>query len=66
MLGFVGDDTLKVESPAGEVGQTVDVMLVFDDARVSPPLKYSYVETADQFNVDSLVEGDKKPSQPSK
>jgi hypothetical protein len=60
VLGFVGDGTLKVDSPAGEVGQTVDVVLVFDDARSSEPLKFSYVEAGDQFNVDSLVEGDKK------
>lgn len=59
VLGFVGDGTLKVDSPAGEVGQTVDVVLVFDDARSSEPLKFSYVEAGDQFNVDSLVEGEK-------
>jgi hypothetical protein len=70
VLGFVGDETLKVETPAGEVGQTVDVMLVFDDARVSQPLKYTYVEASNDFNVDALVEGDKKAPaatpQPSK
>jgi hypothetical protein len=72
VLGFVGDNTLKVDSPAGEVGQTVDVMLVFDDARVSQPLKFTYVEAANAFNVDSLVEGSKQapagaqaPAQPS-
>src|SRR6266545_7301356 len=36
VLGFVGDDTLKVEAPTGEVGQAVDVLVVFDDARSLP------------------------------
>src|SRR5687768_15453721 len=31
VLGFIGDDVLKVEAPAGDVGKTVDVLLVFDD-----------------------------------
>src|SRR6266545_2947788 len=60
VLGFVDDETLKVETPAGEVGQTVDVLLMFDDARVSQPLKYTYVESSNDFNVDSLVEGNKQ------
>jgi hypothetical protein len=60
VLGFVGDTMLKVDSPAGEVGQSVDVMLVFDDARNSEPLKFTYTEAGDQFNVDALVEGDKQ------
>jgi len=65
VIGFVGDGVLKVETPAGEVGKTVDVLLVFDDARSLPLEKaYTYTEdTTDQFNVDSLVEGDKaKPA----
>lgn len=57
VLGFVGDDVLKVDSPAGDAGKTVDVVLVFDDARTSEPLKYTYTEAGDQFNVDSLVDG---------
>ena len=61
VLGFVGDDTLKVEAPAGEVGKAVDVLVVFDDARSLPYEKaFTYTEATDQFNVDSLVEGDKK------
>jgi IPT/TIG domain len=68
VIGFVGDDVLKVESPAGDLGKQVDVLLVFDDAR---NLKYekafTYAQDAtDQFNVDALVEGDKaKPASAS-
>jgi len=67
VLGFVGDDVLKVETPAGETGKTVDVVLVFDNATTSEPLKYTYTEGTDQFNVDSLVEGEKaaKPGAPA-
>jgi IPT/TIG domain len=60
VLGFVGDDVLKVETPAGEVGRTVDVLLVFDDARSLPYEKaFTYTERPAEFNVDALVEGDK-------
>lgn len=65
VMGFVGDDTLRVEAPPGELGKTVDVLLVFDDSRNLVYEKaFTYGEdTADQFNVDALVEGDKsKPS----
>jgi hypothetical protein len=63
VLGFVGDDVLKVDSPPGEVGKSVDVVLMFDDARASEPLKFTYTEAGDQFNVDSLVEGKARPGQ---
>jgi len=59
VLGFVGDDVLKVDSPAGDIGKAVDVVLVFDNAKTSEPLKFTYLESSDQFNVDALVEGGK-------
>jgi IPT/TIG domain len=64
VLGFVGDGVLKVDSPAGDAGKTVDVVLVFDDARTSEPLKYTYTEGADPLNVDSLVDGKAPPTAP--
>jgi IPT/TIG domain len=68
VIGFVGDNVLKVESPAGEVGKNVDVLLVFDDSRhLTYEKAFTYAEDAtDQFNVDALVEGDKsKPASAS-
>ena len=38
------------------------MLVVFDDARSLPYEKaFTYAEAADQFNVDALVEGNKKP-----
>ncbi|HEU5056619.1 MAG TPA: IPT/TIG domain-containing protein [Kofleriaceae bacterium] len=33
VLGWVGDDKLKIETPPGEIGQEVNILLVFDDAK---------------------------------
>jgi len=59
VIGFVGDDVLRVETPAGELNKTVDVLLVFDDSRnLTYEKAFTYSEdTADQFNVDALVDG---------
>lgn len=60
VLGFVGDGELKVETPAGEVGKTVDVLVVFDDARSLVLEKaYTYSDAANSLTVDALG-GDKQ------
>jgi hypothetical protein len=60
VLGFVGDDVLKVETPPGEVGKTVDILVVFDDSRsLSYEKAFTYTEdTSQHFNVDTLTEGE--------
>lgn len=62
VLGFVGDGVLKVETPPGDVGKTVDLLVVFDDSRsLTYPKAFTYTEdTSQHFNVDTLTEGDKK------
>ncbi len=61
VLGFVGDEVLKVETPPGDVGKTVDVLVVFDDSRsLSYEKAFTYTEdTSQHFNVDTLTEGEK-------
>lgn len=61
VLGFVGDEVLKVETPPGDVGKTVDVLVVFDDSRsLSYDKAFTYTEdTSQHFNVDTLTEGEK-------
>jgi hypothetical protein len=61
VLGFVGDDVLKVETPPGELGKTVDILVVFDDSRsLSYEKAFTYTEdTSQHFNVDTLTEGKK-------
>jgi hypothetical protein len=62
VIGFVGDDVLRVEAPAGALNKTVDVLLVFDDSRnLTYEKAFTYTEdTTDQFNVDALVDGTKQ------
>ena len=61
VLGWVGDDRLKVESPPVDedmIGQTVDVMLVFDDSgEIKIEQAYTYEDVGGAMNVDSLTEG---------
>ena len=61
VIGWIGDDTLKVESPAvkpEEVGKSVDVLLVFDDARdLTIEKAFTYEEVNKGFSVDALTEG---------
>jgi hypothetical protein len=61
VIGFVGNDVLRVEAPAGDINKTVDVLLVFDDSRnLTFEKAFTYTEdTTDQFNVDALVDGKK-------
>lgn len=61
VLGFVGDEVLKVETPPGDVGKTVDVLVVFDDSRsLSYEKAFTYTEdTSQHFNVNTLTEGEK-------
>jgi hypothetical protein len=54
--GFDGDTRLVVEAPAGEEGETVDVKLLFDDAReFTYPQAFTYVDLGKGFGVDELV-----------
>ena len=42
---LVSDTELRVEPPAGEIDQTVDVEVVFDDARAAKlPKAYKYID----------------------
>lgn len=42
---LVSDSEVRVEPPAGEIGSTVDVEVVFDDARSAKLAKaYSYID----------------------
>lgn len=55
---FEGDDKLQVEPPPGKRGESVDVLLIFDDGRKFKADKaYSYEDLADGFNADSLAPG---------
>ncbi len=61
VLAFEGDSKLVVEPPAGKKGQTVDVLLVFDDG--SPftyPEAYTYIDPNEGFGVDELTAGERK------
>ena len=42
---LISDSEVRVEPPAGEIGSTVDVEVVFDDARSAKlPQAYSYID----------------------
>lgn len=58
---FEGDNTLYVEPPPGAIGETVDVVMIFDDGRkFTYPKAYTYVDLTEGFSVDELTEGKKK------
>jgi hypothetical protein len=60
VLAFDGDRKLKVQAPSGDKGKTVDVILIFGDARrFTYPKAYTFMEPTD-IKVDDLVEGDKE------
>jgi hypothetical protein len=62
VLGFVGDGQLKVETPPGDAGKTVDVLVVFDDSKSLMVEKaYTYTDTTGSLSVDALGD-DKKPA----
>jgi len=60
VLGWVGDDKLKIETPPGEIGQEVNILLVFDDAKdLTIEKGYRYEDVAKDLSVDALT-GEKK------
>ncbi len=57
--GWVGDDKLRVQTPPGEVGQEVNILLVFDDAKdLTIEKAYRYEDISKDLSVDALT-GDK-------
>lgn len=58
---FEGDTKLQVEPPPGKRGETVDVMLIFDDGRkFTAQNAYTYENLAEGFSADSLAPGEEK------
>lgn len=56
---FEGDTKLLVEPPPGTRGETVDVMLIFDDGRKFTAKKaYTYADLTKGFSADSLAPDD--------
>src|SRR4029079_9360355 len=59
VLGWVGDDKLKIETPPGEVGQEVNILMVFRDAKdITIEKGYRYEDVQKDLTVDALT-GDK-------
>lgn len=57
--GFEGSTKLFVETPGGEVGEIVNVTLIFGDSRkLEIENAYKYVDATAGFGVDELTEGD--------
>lgn len=55
---FEGDTKLQVEPPPGKRGESVDVLLIFDDGRKFTAEKaYAYEDLAEGFSTDSLAPG---------
>jgi hypothetical protein len=51
-----GDDKIKVEPPAGEIDQTVDLLFLFDDARkLEYPKAYTYQDFAKTTGAEALA-----------
>ncbi|MCP4444105.1 MAG: hypothetical protein GY811_02005 [Myxococcales bacterium] len=60
-LRFEGDAKMVVVPPPGEVGQTVDVQVIFGDGREHKFAEaYSYIDPKAGFNVNALAPGDEK------
>jgi hypothetical protein len=58
---FENDETIRVEPPPGEVGQVVDIVIMFDDARTATLEKaYTYADLQQGLDVDSLTKKDDK------
>lgn len=56
---FENDETIRVEPPPGEVGQVVDVVIMFDDARTATLEKaYTYADLSQGLDVNSLTKKD--------
>ncbi len=62
--GWVGDDKLRVVTPPGEVGQEVNILLVFDDAKdLTIEKAYRYEDIAKDLSVDALTGDQPKEDQ---
>lgn len=63
---FRGDDTIVVDTPPGEAGTEVPVVLVFDDSgNIQLPVNFTYTQNPDALNVDALTTGAKnQPATP--
>jgi len=60
VLAFDGDTKLRVQAPSGDKGKTVEVTLIFGDARrFTYPNAYTFIEPSG-IKVDDLVEDEKK------
>ena len=58
-LRYEGDDKMLVVPPPGEVGQAVDVQVLFNDGRGHKfPAAYTYIDPKEGFGVDALAPGD--------
>lgn len=56
-IRFRGDTKLVVDAPGGEVGEVVNVVVVFDDARTKTLNNaYTYVDPGQGFGVDELTD----------
>lgn len=59
VMHIEGNDKLIVVPPPAEVGDVVDVTILFDDARQHVYEKaYTYVDMTQGFGVDALTEGE--------
>lgn len=60
-LRFDGDDKMLVVPPPGEIGQTVDVQVIFGDGREHKfPSAYAYIDPKEGFDVNALAPGDEE------
>lgn len=58
-LRFEGDTKMLVAPPPGEIGQTVDIQVLFGDAREHTfPAAYSYIDPKAGFDVNALAPGE--------
>jgi hypothetical protein len=65
VLGFQGDDTLLVKTPGGEIGEKVDVLIIFEGgkkgtAEITLKDAYTYVEEKKSDVGDLDTKKDKK------
>jgi len=58
--GFEGSTKLLVETPGGKVGESVDVTIIFGDARrLKYENAYKYIDATAGFGVHEMTEGEK-------
>jgi hypothetical protein len=57
---FRGDTEMVVDSPGGQVGEVVDITIMFDDSRKKKlPQAYTYIDPQAGFGVGELTDSDK-------